>query len=463
MALGLISSETIDDYWSQNTRRRVFYDYPNGTAPLTGLLSMMDDEDTSHPEFGWEEKRWMPIKTQTKAAPNATGNKTGPFATAGTTTSIGNSDGNFDLAQWGSVRVYFDSVDGFVEDMVIRIFRVGTAVSGTTATGYADVNGRVTLVGSDYVEISVVEAYADLLNVAAASVDKYVYSIGSAYAEGSRSREGRILFPTEIKNNTQIFKTPFEMTRTALKEPLKYDKTGQYRDLVKTNGIDHLAQLEYAFLFGTKAKTTAVDPDTGRTVPRRYTGGLLWFLQQWEAGTLYGQSDVSAATDWRAYSNKRIIRLADEKISKTDFNMLNSRVFEQTNASDWSKLCLCGPEYLNHVTDHFENRIQFTSLRDIGFKGFNFELTMHRSNSGTVYYKTHPLFNENPVLRNSAFYIDLGYMKYRPLTDSDTDIDTMIQANDADKRKDQWLTEAGLEIPYPEAFMYVEQLGGVTI
>jgi hypothetical protein len=54
-------------------------------------------------------------------------------------------------------------------------------------------------------------------------------------------------------------------------------------------------------------------------------------------------------------------------------------------------------------------------------------------------------------------------MGYRPLTDSDTDIEKMIQAPDADKRKDQWLTEAGFEIRFPEAFMYVEDLGGITL
>ena len=64
---------------------------------------------------------------------------------------------------------------------------------------------------------------------------------------------------------------------------------------------------------------------------------------------------------------------------------------------------------------------------------------------------------------NSCFYVDLGYMGYRPLTDSDTDIQPMIQLPDADKRKDQWLTEYGFEVPFPEAFQYVENLGGITL
>jgi hypothetical protein len=141
---------------------------------------------------------------------------------------------------------------------------------------------------------------------------------------------------------------------------------------------------------------------------------------------------------------------------------LNSRVFARTNSTDWSKLCLCGPGYMSKVADVFERQLVRTSLRDEGFAGFNFKLNMHSSNAGDIYYKVHPLFND-PIMINSAFYIDLGYMGYRPLTDSDTDIQPMIQLPDADKRKDQWLTEYGFEIPFPEAFMYVENLGGIAL
>jgi hypothetical protein len=79
-----------------------------------------------------------------------------------------------------------------------------------------------------------------------------------------------------------------------------------------------------------------------------------------------------------------------------------------------------------------------------------------------VFYKQHPLFT-SPEMRASAFYIDLGYVGYRPLSDSDTDIQPMIQLPDADKRKDQWLTECGFEYRFPEANMYVENLGGITL
>jgi hypothetical protein len=301
--------------------------------------------------------------------------------------------------------------------------------------------------------------------------------MGSAYAEGARSRTGRIVFPSEIKNFTQIQKTAFELTRTALKEPTKYDKTGAYKDMAKNNGINHLAQIEFTAFFGKRAKTTAVDPDTGAVVRRGFTGGIRWFLDQWELGSVanggafeYGQPNVSAQNPvsgdvvalMNTYPTKRVIKLAAANITKTGYNTLVANVFARTNSSDWSKLCLCGPGFLAKVADVFERQVQWTSLRENGFEGFDFKFLRHQSNAGEIFYKTHPLFND-AALANSAFFIDLGYMGYRPLTDSDTDIQPMIQLPDADKRKDQWLTEYGFEIPFPEAFMYVENLGGITL
>jgi hypothetical protein len=462
MPLGLVSSEQIDDYWSQNTRRRVFYAYPNGTAPLTGLLSMMESEDTPIPEFGWNEERWQETATTTVNNPTGGANKDGPFTAAGGTTSSGDANGKFTVAQFGAIRVYVASSANFQIDDSVKIFGIGTSATGPAATGAIDVAGRVTSVGSGYLELAATTAWTNALNTTGSSSGKMLVLIGTAYAEAARSRTGGYVFPYEIKNNTQIFKTPYELSRTALKEPLRYDKTGAYKDISKSNGIKHLASIERAAFFGEKAYTTDVDPDTGQTVPRRFTGGLRWFLDQWELGTAYGTTNISAVADWRTASGKRVIKCGGTTITKSDFNLLMSRLFERTNNSSWDKLCLCGPEYLAKVADMFERQIQFTSLRDEGFDGFNFKLVRHMSNSGEVFYKQHPLFT-SPEMRASAFYIDLGYVGYRPLSDSDTDIQPMIQLPDADKRKDQWLTECGFEYRFPEANMYVEALGGITL
>jgi hypothetical protein len=421
----------------------------------------MENKDTPLPEFGWNEERWATIKTQTAQGPTTNV----VFYTAGTTTPVADP---YTIVQFTALRMYVADASNFQIDDTITIFSLDLT------SGTADLNGRVTLVQAAaspyYIEFEPINVpLSTIKNTAAQNLLKWVYLTGSAYAEGARSRTGRQKFPSEIKNYTQIQKTPFELTRTALKEPLKYDGTGAYKDVAKSNGIDHLSQIELTAFFGRRAKTTAVDPDTGQTVRRGYTGGLRWYLDQWELGSVanggafdYGQANVSTQSDYTTYTTKRVIKLAGATITRTQFNTLMSNLFARTNSSDWSKLGLCGAGYLGKVADMFERQIQWTSLRDSGFDGFDFELAWHRSNAGSVYYKTHPLFND-PIMNNSCFYVDLGYMGYRPLTDTDTDIQPMIQLPDADKRKDQWLTEYGFEVPFPEAFMYVENLGGITL
>ena len=106
------------------------------------------------------------------------------------------------------------------------------------------------------------------------------------------------------------------------------------------------------------------------------------------------------------------------------------------------------------VLDTATGRVEIYPIQD-------FELVQHNSNSGKVYYKQHPLWNE-PHLRNSAFYIDLGHLRWRYLTDHDTQVQQSIQANDAMIRKDQYVTVGGPDIAFAEAHMFVDNLGGIT-
>jgi len=42
---GLMTGSDLSTYYSNNARRKVFYAYPQGTFPLMGLLSLMDEEE----------------------------------------------------------------------------------------------------------------------------------------------------------------------------------------------------------------------------------------------------------------------------------------------------------------------------------------------------------------------------------------------------------------------------------
>jgi len=386
MPLGLITSEQISGYWAQNTRRSVFYSYPQGAAPLTGLLSLTDSEETPQPEYGWNEERWSMISTQL----NVLAATSVPFHLTGTNTTAG---ANVTPTAGTTYRVYVDSVTEFQTDDMVKIMALPTA-SGSTVVeaAFRVVSKTVVTSGSvEFLELIATETTVEIVN-ATSNNCKGVY-MGTSYAEGARSRSGRSTYPSEIGNYTQIFKTPFEVTGTSIKAGLKYDKSGVYKDQLKKNGINHMAGIEWSLFFGARYKTTATDPDTGTTTRRSGLGGLLWFLQQWEKGSVANggafayranATDVSTQTDYRTYTDKRIIRLGGISVSKSDFNAIEGLAFRKVNSTEWCKLCLCGSSYFGKVNETFERQVQVTQMRGETYKGWDFEMTQRSGPNGTT-------------------------------------------------------------------------------
>ena len=87
-----MSTASFAEHKAQNSRRRVFYEYPNGAATLTGLLSLMDTDETSQPEFSWFEDRYQNQRTELAAISGSFG----AFSTSGG--DVGLTAAGFDLA-----------------------------------------------------------------------------------------------------------------------------------------------------------------------------------------------------------------------------------------------------------------------------------------------------------------------------------------------------------------------------
>jgi hypothetical protein len=300
--LGLTSTKTFEDngFYSLNDRRRVFREFPNGAAPLTGLLSLMSEESTDNPKFGWFEKRYLPIRTQLAAGTNS------PFSDSGSDTGYTTSH-DFDAADVTRIRVADSSQFRVRQSVWLK----GLPVSG----GTKDLKGVVTAItSSTKIEIRVLEAQTGILCTnnlttggTAGPVGAYVIALGNSNAEGERaSGSGRLVLPINPENYTQIFRTPFMLTGTAMKAPLKYDVKGPHQDKSKEHAVEHMVDIEQAILFGTRSKYVAagdVDTEDGTGLPLTTLGGIMYYLQRWEAGD-YGT--VSVADD--DADDKRIIR-----------------------------------------------------------------------------------------------------------------------------------------------------------
>jgi hypothetical protein len=420
----------------------VFYNYPNGTAPLVALLSMLKEESTNDPEFSIYEKRLAEQRTLTAQA-----NSLGPFTVTG-----GDSD---------QANPFSPAVNSTTRVRVLdnTRFRVGHIIQVTNANitgGTQSVKGIVTAIvagSTTKIEFRFIEAVTNLSNGTNNNAVE-VLVIGNAAAEG---QVGAALAPYEtplnLKNYTQIFRTPFQFTGTVLKTGLKYDRTGPYKDKAKDATLQHAMEMEKAFIFGVQQ--LYIDPTTG--LPTRLTGGIEWFLRQWESGTAYGNTAATVDAD----DNKRIITNASGSMNLSTFNGYMERLFRVTSNQAQEKLCLCGSGYLARINDMFVGR-SVLKLDMEAKQKFGWDVVTHLLPWGSVHYKTAPLFSQNNALRNSALYLDVWNLSYRYMDGRDTQLLKMRQPNNADYREDEWLGECGMELRFPESHMFIKNFISVT-
>jgi hypothetical protein len=453
--LGLLDTETFANERFTNVRRMVFYQYPAGAAPLTGLLSLMKSEETDDPEFSWYEKRlerqWATatnISTTVVFYSAVTGLASTTYASGtGTWTT---ATGDISFAVGGTIyglKLAAGEAEKFRPN---HVFKMTVIVGGneTELQGIVVPNGVDG--ANDRIAFKPIKAVASV-DYDAAHDGNLVFIIGSASYEAEHDNStGRYVKPVKQYNYTNIHRTPFSISGTKLNTSVKYDDTGAYQDLAKEHSVKHMIELEKSFLFGERAEDTATGDQ-----PRRTSGGVLFFLRQWEltVANPYGQSGATADTD----DDKRIIENSTGIISEKSFDGYVERVFRVTNNTVNEKLVLCGSGFLSVINQLYRAKTQLTS--DLPMQDtYGMDVVKHKSSFGTLYYKTHPLMSQHPVLRYNALILDIHNLVYRHVIGRDTELLTNRQDNDADYRKDEWLTECGLELRYPESCMYLQNV-----
>lgn len=476
--LGLIGTEDLANYRYKSARRKVFYDYPNGAAPLTGILSLAPEEEASDPEFDWWEKRYKEQKTTTAAngangpfaGASATVNNTG-WGTTAKTTAPGFGSSTTATTVNDYVSVYVADTTQFRIGHIIKIepltmtlgqttqrilLRVegynstGTTASTTNPAGAGRLSCRIVSVWGNATTQGIVN------NSNVTNVGIEVLVVGSAFSQGATGSSNAIYsLPINPQNYCQILRTKFAVTGSALKTGLKYDDTGVYKDQAKEASIDHMVELERALIWGERSKTT----DDVTSQPRYTMGGILWFLLEWEksGGGSFGYRPGGAALTADTDDQKRIINNTSGVMTEKLYDKYVERIFRTVNNKANEKLVLCGNGFLNVINQLYKSKSVLNGdlpLTDT----YGMDVVKHRSPFGTLYYKTHPLFNQSSINRFSALFLDTGNLKYRPLIGRDTDLLTDRQANDEDARIDEWLTEAGLELQFPESHMWMENV-----
>ena len=381
-------------------REMILWRNPNGSAPLTALMSKVRSEKLTDPEYNWWEEELNPIRLKVDAAAVGDTDITVNQGDAGDVVA-----GDLLLVEAPETPINADGTGYLFSDEIVKVISVSGAVltvaRGESGTTPAPVPG-----------------------------DAFVLRIGNSFAEGTRSADASTRNPTKSNNFAQIFKTSYELTKTTegttfrTGDPVKNDK--------KRKMFDHSVTLEHAFLFGKPFEGIG---SNGK--PERRTGGLLHYLAEASQNT-----SPHAAIVWNA--------------PPTVDTFLDNvyRVFDYDTGGQGGaeRLIFAGNGWLNTLNKISKNdpssRVNFEGT----VKAYGMELMKFILPQGTLYVKSHPLMNVNARWEYSAFVLNPSAIVYRYMRDT-MSMDN-IQENDADSRKGQWLTEAGLEVHHTKTMQY---------
>src|SRR3990172_1144268 len=384
----------------KNFREMILWRSPNGAAPLTALTARMRKQTVDDPEFAWWEEELNPIRLLVTTA----------VTTAQASIAIDSGDAQ-DLVI-GDVLLVEKTEDTSYSNELIQVATIVSATSFTATRGVAG---------------STAATIAD---------NSYLTKIGNAFEEGTDAPDSTTRNPTKFLNYAQIFKTAYRITNTAQAIALR---TGNaLKNDKKRKMFDHSTTMELAFLFGKKYE------DTTGTNPKRFTGGLMYFLAQ-----AYAAGSTNTIRIWTTTPTED--ELLDAVYKCWDYDV---------EGAGQERLVFAGNGFLNSLNKlartSSSTRINFDGV----IKQYGMNLQRWILPQGVLYVKTHPLMNVHGRFTNSAFVINPTGIIYRPLVGRDVKPDEGvggkgIQPPGKDEFKRQWYGEVGIEFQHLKTMCYL--------
>lgn len=332
-----------------------------GKDPVTKQGKAMKKKETTDPEFKWFEDQY------------GTRQLTG----SGTVDPDG---GNLTITAQSQ---YCQVGDVIMVALQKWVFEITAIVDGNTVTVGAEKGGAT---GS------------------AASAVGDVWIIGNANQEGAGLRTIKGTTPTEKVGYCQIFRTPFGVTETA-KNTKTLIKENDFDYQRKKKGIEHMIDIERAFIFSKKSK------DSSGTQPKRFTEGILNVI------TGYATANVDTEAEFETWLESAFAHGNTEK-----YLLASAAVISMING--WAK-----------------NKLQLVE-KD---KTYGITILRYVSPHGTLNIIKHELLT-GTTYGNYAIVLDMECLTYRYLSNRDTTLKTNRQNNGDDERVDEYLTECGLQM-----------------
>jgi hypothetical protein len=472
--LGLLSSKKFADEGDRfySHRRKILHEYPNGSAPLTVILSMIDQEVVTDNRYYWYEKRYKSPKTLTRG--------TNPITSDAPSTGDADDGTNMTVGSKATTVAHYVKVDTTVDLRKGQIIQIEGGSSGTIIHLWIEsVTRGVTAESSNgyvkaYPHRTYTAAAGDDHAVSTTGADATVRVLGTAFGEGARGGgvdQTKFKRPINLENTTQIFRTPMEFSGSVLKMGLKYDKTGPYKEKAKDTVVDHMTQIERSLLWGKRGTVMRSDLDGsgGETQAVRTYSGIIEFLELWDAGSVgltidgatYAPFSHKGQSTADSDDEKRIIANADGIVNVDRFNVWAERISRYHSRKTRDKLVLCGSQALLALEKMF--RMNTTMMVKPGDSAYGLSFTTWITGFGTYHFMTHPLFNEDVSgMGKWMLFLDPNLFKLRALEDRDTKLLKNRQNPGDDFRKDEYLSELGLEAHLVEGNLLVKNISSYT-
>lgn len=204
--------------------------FPNASAPLTALLSKLQDQETDDPEFNWYEKG-LPAQTAVVSGSQTSGDTQIELATAA------------DYKKFKPGHAVLNTRTLEIVWVTAVASGVLTVIRGKGATAAAMNNTDVLLI------------------------------IGSHYEEGASTPIAVSYDPSLVTNYCQIFRTAVDITNTMKQTNIRYSDGQALKELKREALEIHSIEMEKAFLWGGAVEDTSSGPNANRT-----TKGLINFI-----------------------------------------------------------------------------------------------------------------------------------------------------------------------------------------
>jgi hypothetical protein len=412
----------------ESWRETILYEYPNGSAPITAMMSMFKSETIDSVTHHW----W------TKTLPSQSATVTGVYINSDLSTAYVYATHQATCGIAGSV-VFVKMAEASAKE-----FREGHTVVLKDANMYdVDIVGKVVDVvyngASSYVAVKLLEADDNSATPGTynlSTVDTAVI-MGNINPQGSPMPRAVAYDPVEYYNYTQIWRTPLELTKTAIATKLR---TGDAYKEAKRECLElHSIEMEKSAIWGIRASGTGAN---GK--PENMAGGLLWFVRN------NASSNVNAYQYNTDYSAQTWLNGGEDWL---DYYL---SVFFRYAPSD-KAVAICGDGAMLGVQRLAKTYGQFDLAS--ATKSYGIAVTEWKSVFGTVPLKTHPLFSHMASTRNSMLIYCPQNVRFMPLNTRDTKFETDQAAKGVDAVVEGFLTEGTYEFRFPNQFMYLEGVG----